>query len=122
MGLSVQYWPRWFHDFPAILLAVPFGWNGAHLGICTLPEKNLLCVWNKLFLGEIKFSSCEEFMVFNCPYAGTNKWMEKSHNSWNNGKTSNSGVLIDEKDIEILEIFQNLKNIARFNLKLFYQE
>ena len=56
MGLSVQYWPRWFQDFPAIWLAVPFGANGAHLGICTLPEKNLLCVWNKLFLGEIKFS------------------------------------------------------------------
>ena len=38
MGLSVQYWPRWFQDFPAIWLAVPFGANGAHLGICTLPE------------------------------------------------------------------------------------
>ena len=37
MGLSVQYWPRWFQDFPAISLAVPFGANGAHLGICTLP-------------------------------------------------------------------------------------
>ena len=59
MGLSVQYWPRWFQDFPAIWLAVPFGANGAHLGICTLPEKNLLCVWNKLFLGEIKFSQGE---------------------------------------------------------------
>ena len=42
--------------FPAIWLAVPFGANGAHLGICTLPEKNIFCVWNKLFLGEIKFS------------------------------------------------------------------
>ena len=59
MGLSVQYWPRWFQDFPAIWLAVPFGANGAHLGICTLPDKNLLCVWNKLFLGEIKFSQGE---------------------------------------------------------------
>ena len=39
MGLSVQYWPRWFQDFPAIWLVVPFGANGAHLGICTLPEK-----------------------------------------------------------------------------------
>ena len=38
-----------------------------------------------------------------------------------NGKTSNSEVLIDKINIEILEIFQNLKNIARFNLKLFYQ-
>ena len=52
MGLSVQYWPRWFHDFPAIWLAVPFGVNGAHLGICTLPEKNLYlceisCFWVK---------------------------------------------------------------------------
>ena len=42
--------------FPAIWLGVPFGASGAHLGICTLPEKNLRCVWNKLFLGEIKFS------------------------------------------------------------------
>ena len=59
MGFSVQYWPGWFQDFPAIWLAVPFGANGAHLGICTLPEKNLLCVWNKLFLVEIKFSQGE---------------------------------------------------------------
>ena len=38
-----------------------------------------------------------------------------------NGKTSNSEVPIDEINIEILKILQNLKNIARFNLKLFYQ-
>ena len=44
--------PGFFGD----LMAVPFGANGANLGICTLPEKNLLCVWNKLSLGEIKFS------------------------------------------------------------------
>ena len=44
MGLSVQYWPLWFEDFPAIWLAVPFGTNGAHLGICTLPKKSSLCV------------------------------------------------------------------------------
>ena len=44
MGLSVQYWPQWFQDFPAIWLAVPFGANGAHLGICTLPKKIFLCV------------------------------------------------------------------------------
>ena len=37
------------------------------------------------------------------------------------GKTSNSEVPIDKTDIEIMEIFQNLKNIVRFNLKLFYQ-
>ena len=30
--------------FQAIWLAVPFGANGAHLGICTLPEKSSLCV------------------------------------------------------------------------------
>ena len=56
MGFSVQYWPRWFQDFPAIWLAVPFGANRAHLWICTVPEKNLICVWNKLFLSEITFS------------------------------------------------------------------
>ena len=52
MGLSVQYWPRWFQDFPAIWLAVPFGENGAHLGICTLPGKivfvcEISCFWLK---------------------------------------------------------------------------
>ena len=52
MGLSVQYWPRWFQDFPAIWLAVPFGANGAHFGICTLPEKiffvgEISCFWVK---------------------------------------------------------------------------
>ena len=56
MGLSVQYWPRWFQDFPAIWLAEPLGANGAHLGILYLARKNLLCVWNKLLLCEIKFS------------------------------------------------------------------
>ena len=46
------------------------------------------------------------------------KWWDlRKHN----GKTSNSEVPIDKINIEILEIFQNLKNIARFNLKLFYQ-
>ena len=38
--------------FPAIWLAVPFGANGAHLGICTLPEKifvvcKISCFWVK---------------------------------------------------------------------------
>ena len=38
--------------FPAIWLVVPFGANGAHLGICALPEKNLFvceisCFWVK---------------------------------------------------------------------------
>ena len=73
MGLSVQYWPRWFQDFPAIWLVVmPFEANGAHLGICTFPEKNLLYVWNKLFLGDKiipkENSSCEVFMVTKCRY------------------------------------------------------
>ena len=52
MGSSVQYWPRWFQDFPAIWLPVPFGANGAHLGICTLPGKivfvcEISCFWLK---------------------------------------------------------------------------
>ena len=79
-----------------------------------LARNIIFCLWNKLFLSEKSFfpkenSSCEVFMVTNCPYAGINKWMEKSNNFWNNGKTSNSGVLIDEINIEILEIYQNLK-------------
>ena len=96
MGLSVQYWPRWFQDFPAIWLAVPFGANGAHLRICTLLEKSFLCVkWvvsvrKKFFPKEN--SSCEVFMVTNCPYAGINKWMEKSYNFWNNGTCGNTMV------------------------------
>ena len=112
MGLSVQYWPRWFQDFPAIWLAVPFGANGANLGICTLPEKNY-CVWNKLFLGEIKFSQ-------RGTHPGKSLWwqivpMQESTNEWknltifqivglvvHNGKTSNSEVPIDKINIEIL--------------------
>ena len=52
MGLSVQYWPRWFQDIPAIWLAVPLRTNGAHLGICTLPGKiafvcEISCFWLK---------------------------------------------------------------------------
>ena len=60
--------------------------------------------------------------------------MQESTNEWkdltifemmglavHNGKTSNSEVPIDKINIEILEIFQNLKIIARFNFKLFYQ-
>ena len=46
MGSSVQYWPRWFQDFPAISLADPLGANRIHLGICTLPEKKS-CFWMK---------------------------------------------------------------------------
>ena len=112
MGLSFQYWPRWFQDFPAIWLAVRFGANGAHLGICTLPEKNN-CVWNKLFLCEIKFSQ-------RGTRPGKSLWwqivpMQESTNEWknltifqimglvvHNGKTSNSEVPIDKINIEIL--------------------
>ena len=97
MGLSVQYWPRWFQDFLAIWLAVPFGASGAHLGICTLlVKKSFLCVkqvvsvWNKVFPKEN--SSCEIFMVTNCPYAGINKWMEKSNTFWKNGTCRNTIV------------------------------
>ena len=119
--------------FPAIWLAVPIGANGAHLGICILPEKkNLFCVWNKLFLDEIFFSQRKTRPVKSlwCQIVP----MQESTNEWknltifeimglavHNGKTSNREVPIDEINIEILEIFQNLKNIARSNLKLFYQ-
>ena len=100
MGLSVQYWPRWFQDFPTIWLAILFGANKAHLRICTLPEKNIFLSvkwvvsgWNNVFPKEN--SSCEVFMVTLCPYAGINKWMEKSNNfAVRNGKTSNSESLM----------------------------
>ena len=56
--------------------------------------------------------------------------MQESTNEWknltifetlrkHNGKTSNSEVPIDKINIEIFEIFQNLKNIARFILHFF---
>ena len=38
-----------------------------------------------------------------------------------NGNTSNGEALIDKLNIKSLEIYENLKNIAQFNLKLFYQ-
>ena len=44
MGISVHYWPRWFQDFPAIWLAMPFGANGAHLGSVPWQKKSSLCV------------------------------------------------------------------------------
>ena len=89
MGLSAQYWPRWFQDCPVIWLAVPFGANEAHLGICTLSEKIFSCLkwavsgWNRVFPKENL--SCEVSMVTNCPYAGINKWMEKSNIFFHNG-------------------------------------
>ena len=60
-------------------------------------------------------------MVTNCPYAGINKWMEKSNIFLrkHNGKTSNNEVPIGKINIEVLEIFQNLKNIAWLILNSF---
>ena len=70
------------------------------LGDLYLARKNRLCVlflalcvvsgWNKVFPKEN--SSCEVFMVTNCPYAGINKWMEKSNNFLNNGTCGNTMV------------------------------
>ena len=68
--------------FPAIWLAVPFGANGAHLGICTLPEKNIFCVWNKLFLGEIKFSQSRTRPVKSLWWQIVP--MQESTNEWKN--------------------------------------
>ena len=88
---------------PILTTVVP-GFSGNLIG-CTirskwgpfgdlyLARKNLLCVWNNLFVSEIKFSQRRTLSV---------KSMVTNY-------------------IEILEIFQILKNIAPFNLKLFYQ-
>ena len=95
MGSSVQYWPRWFQDFPAIWLAVSFGANGAHLGICTLPEKSRLCVWNMLFLGEINFPKRRTCLAKSLWWQivpvqeSTNEW-KKSNNFENNGTCGNT--------------------------------
>ena len=82
MGLSVQYWPQWFHDFPAIWLAVQFRANGAHLGNLYLARKNPLCVWNKLFLGEIKFSQRRTRPVKSLGWQTVP--MQESTNEWKN--------------------------------------
>ena len=39
---KIQYRPRWFQDFPAILLAVPCEINGAYLRIYYLPIDNIV--------------------------------------------------------------------------------
>ena len=92
-------------------------------------HKNIFFVWNKLFLGEITFSHRRTHPVKSLWWQIVP--VQESANEWKNltifglavlnGKTSNSEVPIDKINIEILEIFQNLRNIARFNLKLFYQ-
>ena len=132
MGLSVQYWPRWFQDFRRSDWLYQSEQMGPIWGSVSCQKKNLFCVWNKLFLGEIFFSQRKTRPVKSlwCQIVP----MQESTNEWknltifeimglavHNGKTSNREVPIDEINIEILEIFQNLKNIARFNLKLFYQ-
>ena len=91
-------------------------------------QKNLFCVWNKLFLGEIKFSQrrtrhvkslwWQIFPMQQSTNEGKNlTFFQIMGLRKHNGKTSNSEVPIDKINIEILEIFQILKNIARFNLK-----
>ena len=96
MGLSVQYWQQWFQDFPAFWLAVPFGANGAHLGICTLSGKSSLCV-NKLFLAEIKFSQRKTRPVKSFWWQivhmqeSTNDW-KNLKKKWNNGTCGNTIV------------------------------
>ena len=68
--------------FPAIWLAVPFGANGAHLGICTLSEKIFFFVWNNLFLGVIKFSQRRTHPVKSLWWQIVP--MQESTNEWKN--------------------------------------
>ena len=132
MGLSVQYWPRWFQDFRRSDWLYHSEQMGPIWGSVTCQKKNLFCVWNKLFLREIKISQRRTRPVKSLWWQIVP--MQESTNerknlaifeimglALHNGKTSNSEVPIDKINIETLEIFQNLKNIARFNLKLFYQ-
>ena len=132
MGLSVQYWPRWFQDFRWSDWLYHSEQMGPIWGSVPSQKKNIFCVWNKLFPGEIKFSQRRTRPVKSLWWQivpmqeSTNEWknltiFEIMGPAVHNGKTSNSEVPIDKINIEILEIFQNLKNIARFNLKLFYQ-
>ena len=127
---------------PILTTVVP-GFSGDLIG-CTirskwgsfgdlyLARKNLLCVRNKLFLVEIKFSQRRTRPVKSLWWQSvhmqesTNEWKNQKFFKWwdlreHNGKTSNSEEPIDKIYIEILEIFQDLKNVTRFNLKLFYQ-
>ena len=96
MGLSVQYWPRWFQDFPAIWLAVPFGANEAHLGICTLPEKiffvcEISCfrVKSSFPKGELVLWSLYGDKLSPCRNQQMNR---KSNISLNNGTCGNTMV------------------------------
>ena len=129
MWLSVQYWPRWFQDFRRSDWLYHSEQMGPIWGSVPCQKKNLFCVWNKLFLGEIKFSQRRTHPVKSLWWQIVP--MQESTNGWknitifglvvHNGKTSNSEVPIDKINIEILEIFQNFRNITRFNLKLFYE-
>ena len=130
MWLSVQYWPRWFQDFRQSDWLYHSEQMGPIWGsVLCHTKKTSFCVWNKLFLGEITFSHRRTHPVKSLWWQIVP--MQESTNEWKNltifglavlnGKTSNSEVPIDKINIEILEIFQNLRNIARFNLKLFYQ-
>ena len=67
--------------FPAIWLAVPLGANGAHLGICTLPDYIFL-VRNKLFRGEMKFSQRRTRPVKSLWWQIVH--MQESTNEWKN--------------------------------------
>ena len=117
MGLSVQNWPQWFQNFPAIWMAVPFGANAAHLGICTLPEKNLLCVWNELFLDEIKFCQSRTRPVKSLWWQVVP--MQESRNAWknlafflNNGTCGNTMVKNSNSKVPIDEIlYRNFGNV-----------
>ena len=65
-------------------------------GCVPCQKKSPLCVkkvvsgWNKVFPKDN--SSCEVFMETNCPYAGINKWMEKSNIFFNNETCGNTMV------------------------------
>ena len=81
-----------------------------------LAWENLLCVWNKLFLAEIKVSQRR-----TCPVKSLwwqivhmqfiNKWMEKSSNFWNNGTCGNTMVKPQTVRYRLINIHRNFGNI-----------
>ena len=81
MGLSVQYWPRWYQDFRRSDWLCHSEQMGPIWGYVPCQKKKN-CVWNKLFLGEIKFSQSRTRPVKSLWWQIVP--MQESTNEWKN--------------------------------------
>ena len=82
MGLSVQYWPRWFPNFSGDINGCTIRSKWGPFGDLYLARTNRLCAWNMLFLVEIKYSQRRTRPVKSLwwPYVP----MQESTNEWKN--------------------------------------